>query len=194
MPHVLALLGSPRTNGSNRLVIDEILKGAASTGEVEVQKLLLHQLNIAPCQACNSCMHTGRCRLTDDMEVIYESIMRMDAFILAAPIYFSGISAQSKLVIDRCQPFWSAKYVLKTDVFSGRRRPGLFIVTGGQPSYEGQFIGSLHVMNLFLKMIGVQSIANLTLADLDARPLAERPADLLQAFSLGRKLMEAAGR
>lgn len=194
MLHILALLGSPRSNGTNSLLIDEILKGAASTGAVEVQKMLLHQRNIAPCQACDFCMHTGHCCLADDMETIYEGIMRMDAFILAAPIYFSGLSAQAKLVIDRCQPFWSAKYVLKTDVFSGRRRPGLFIATGGQPSYEGQFTGSLHVMNLFLKMIGVKSIANVTLDDLDARPLAERSADLLQAFSLGQKLMEAAGR
>ncbi|HWR42207.1 flavodoxin family protein [Sporomusa sp.] len=189
MAKILALLGSPRVNGTNSLAIDQLLRGAASCGDVEVQKILLHKLKIAPCQSCDSCLHTGRCHLRDDMEPIYEKIMDMDAFILAAPVYFNGMSAQAKVMIDRCQPFWSAKYVMKTDVFAGRRRPGIFIATGGQPLYDGQFIGSLHVVNLLFKMIGVKSIGNLTLPDLDARPLSTRPDDLSQAFELGRQLI-----
>ncbi|WP_188399845.1 flavodoxin family protein [Sporomusa sp. GT1] len=190
MAQILALLGSPKTDGTNSVLIDELLRGAASCGDVEVQKLVLNKLKIIPCQACDACMHTGRCHLKDDMEIIYESIIKMDAFILGAPIYFSGISAQAKLMIDRCQPFWSEKYVRKNDVFSGRLRPGIFVATGGQAAYEGQFIGSLYVMKLLFKMIGVKGIANLTLDNLDSKPLAQRPDDLAQAFELGRKLME----
>ncbi|SMC34969.1 flavodoxin family protein [Sporomusa malonica] len=189
MTKILALIGSPRANGTNSQVVDEILRGAASCGNVEVHKILLHQLKIVPCQSCNRCFKTGRCHLHDDMELIYERILDMDAFILAAPIYFNGISGQAKLAIDRCQPFWSAKYVMKTDVFAGRKRPGLFIATGGQPLYDGQFIGSLHVAKLLFKMIGVKMIGDLTLPDLDARPLAARPDDLAQAFEFGQKLM-----
>lgn len=189
MVKIVAVLGSPRVRGTNSQAIEQVLKGAASCGEIEVEKIWLNPLTITPCQSCDSCMKTGRCRLRDDMEDIYQRIVAMDAFILAAPIYFSGMSAQAKLMIDRCQPFWSAKYVMKTDLFGGRKRPGLFIATGGQPLYEGQFVGSLHVANLFFKMIGVKSAGNLTLADLDARPLAERPDDLAQAFMLGQALM-----
>ncbi len=189
MVKIVAVLGSPRVRGTNSQAIEQVIKGAASCGEIEVEKLCLNQLTITPCQSCDSCMKTGRCRLRDDMEGIYQSIIAMDAFILAAPIYFSGMSAQAKLMIDRCQPFWSAKYVMKTDLFAGRKRPGLFIATGGQPLYEGQFVGSLHVADLFFKMIGVKSAGNLTLPDLDARPLTERPDDLAQAFMLGQALM-----
>lgn len=190
MVRILALLGSPRINGNNSMLMDELLRGAASVGEVEVEKLVLNKLKITPCQSCDACLHTGRCRLRDDMDIIYESIMRMDAFILAAPIYFSGISAQAKLMIDRCQPFWSAKYVMKTDVFAGKRRPGVFVATGGQLAYEGQFVGSLYVMKLLYKMIGVKGIGNLTLDNIDDNPLAQRPKDLEQAFELGRKLVQ----
>lgn len=189
MTKILALIGSPRANGTNSQVVDEILRGAVLSGNAEVHRILLHQLKIVPCQSCDSCFNTGRCRLHDDMKLIYEKIMDMDAFIFAAPIYFNGISGQAKLAIDRCQPFWSAKYVMKTDVFAGRKRPGLFIATGGQPLYDGQFTGSLDVAKLFFKMIGVKLLGTLTLPDLDARPLATRPADLAQAFDLGRKLV-----
>ncbi|QDR79435.1 flavodoxin family protein [Sporomusa termitida] len=189
MTTILALLGSPKPNGTNSLLIDEVLRGAAAAGDVEVQKILINELKVAPCQSCDYCMHTGRCRLRDDMESVYEKIVAMDAFIFAAPVYFNGMSAQAKAVVDRCQPFWSAKYIVKTDVFGGRKRPGIFIATGGQPLYNEQFIGSLHVINLYFKMIGVNNSGTLTLADLDARPLAGRPDDLAQAFALGRKLI-----
>jgi multimeric flavodoxin WrbA len=182
-------MGSPRIGGQNSLAVEEVLKGAAACGEIEFEKIWLNQLKISPCQSCNTCVKTGFCRLQDDMDKIYKAIIAADAFILAVPVYFSGMSAQAKLVIDRCQPFWAAKYVLKTDMFAGRKRPGIFIATGGQPLYEGQFIGSLHVANLFFKMIGVKNIGNLTLPDLDAKPLAARPDDLAQAFELGKALI-----
>ena len=190
---ILALLGSPKANGTNSLAIEEAVRGAAASGPVTVERLWLHKLRIAPCQACDSCLNTGRCCLKDDMGIIYENILSLDAFILAAPIYFSGMSAQAKLVIDRCQPFWAAKYILKKDMFAGRQRPGLFIVTGGQPAYEGQFSGSLHVVNLFYKMIGVKSIGNVLLPGLDAQPLPQRSDDLARIFAYGQGLRDNLG-
>lgn len=188
MHKVLALLGSPKVQGTNSLVVGEALRGAAACSEIAVEKIWLNQRKITPCQACDRCLKTGRCYIDDDMELIYSAIIEADALILAAPVYFSGMSAQAKVMIDRCQPFWASKYILKADVFSGRKRPGLFIATGGQPPYEGQFTGAEHVANLFFKMIGVKGAGSLTLADLDARPLSERPDDLEQAFELGKKL------
>lgn len=186
---IAVFIGSPRTHGANDLAVEEVLKGAASCGEIEFEKIWLNKQRITPCQSCDSCMKTGRCRLRDDMDGIYETIIAMDAFVLAAPIYFSGMSAQAKVMIDRCQPFWSAKYVLKTDLFAGKTRPGVFIATGGQPLYEGQFIGSLHVVNLLYKMIGVKSVGHITIPDLEERPLNGRPDELAQAFALGQALM-----
>ncbi|WP_169717912.1 hypothetical protein SPSIL_046310 [Sporomusa silvacetica DSM 10669] len=190
MVKVLALLGSPRAHGANSVVVEEVLRGAAACSAIEVEKVWLNQGKLTPCQACESCFKTGRCRLQDDMEPIYTAIVAADAVILAAPIYFSGMSAQTKIMIDRCQPFWAAKYIMKSDAFAGKRRPGLSIATGGQPLYEGQFIGSEYVASLFFKMIGVKNIGSLTLSDLDARPLSERPTDLERAFELGKLLTQ----
>lgn len=189
MVNIVALMGSPRMKGQNSLAVEAVLKGAADCGEINVEKIWLNQLKITPCQSCDSCSETGCCRLRDDMGKVYQAIIAADALILAAPIYFSGISAQAKLMVDRCQPFWATKYVLKTDVFAGRKRPGIFIATGGQPLYEGQFIGSVYVVNLLFKMISVKNIGNLTLPDVDNRPLTVRPDALAQAFALGKALM-----
>lgn len=193
MTTVLALLGSPRPDGNNALAIDAALRGAAAGGKLEVRKILLNQLTIKPCQGCNRCLDTGRCVIRDDMDVIYEGILTMDAFLLAAPIYFSGLSAQAKVMIDRCQPFWAARFMLKNDLFSGRKRPGLLILTGGQPAYDSQFTGPQAVVKLLYKMIGVQSIGDFLAPDIDARPMVQRPADLAELFSLGQRLNRDTG-
>ncbi len=189
MTKILAILGSPRPKGNNNFLMNEAVRGATACEDVHVQKILLNELNIKPCQHCDGCLHTGRCVIRDDMDAIYQAIPDADAIILATPIYFSGLSAQTKLMIDRCQPFWSAKYVLKTDLFAGKHRPAMLIVTGGQPAYDSQFVGSLHVVHLWYRMIGVKSIGNLTLSNTYALPAPKRTDDLAQAFALGRQLI-----
>ena len=191
MRKIVVLLGSPNEQGTNSQVVSEVLRGAAECEEFAVEKLWLNQGRLTPCQACDSCMQTGRCYLEDDMEAVYAALVAADAVIFAAPIYFSGISAQAKIVVDRCQALWAAKYMLKQDVFAGRKRPGIFIATGGQPPYEGQFVGAEYVAKLFFKMISVHLVGSLTLPNLDANPISGRPAELQQAYELGKLLAAA---
>lgn len=189
MTKVLALLGSPRSKGNNYTAIEEALRGASSCGNIEIQSILLNNMSIKACQHCDGCLSTGRCIIRDDMDVLYESILNMDAIVLAAPIYFSGLSAQVKLMIDRCQPFWAAKDMLKKDLFAGKHRTGMLIVTGGQPAYDGQFTGAVNVVKILFRIIGVKSVGNLILPDIDTNSMKNRTSDLEQAFNLGRQLI-----
>ena len=51
---------------------------------------------------CNACFKTnGICAQKDDMALIYEKMNQADMLIIASPVYFYGISAQLKAVIDR---------------------------------------------------------------------------------------------
>jgi len=54
--------------------------------------------------------------------------------ILASPIFFMGVTAQVKAMIDRCQALWVMKYVLKLPVAinSNSKRTGLFISVGSK--------------------------------------------------------------
>ena len=50
------------------------------------------------------------------MELLYPHLRQADSIVIAAPIYFQGMPAVPKMVIDRCQPFWALKYVLKQPI------------------------------------------------------------------------------
>jgi len=137
---ILGVLGSPRKNGNSDLLLDEALKGARSKG-AQVEKICLYDLNFKACIACNGCDNTGECVLKDDMTPLYDKLRAADGIIIAAPIYFAGIPAQLKAMIDRCQSEWVAKYVLKSGRQSGDRSgPVTIFPSDLSPRRSGAFM------------------------------------------------------
>ena len=97
---VVGLIGSPRVRGNTEVLVAEVLRGAASVG-ADVEQISLNRLDISPCQACESCRKTGRCRIKDDMQPLYDTLLDADGIVLGTPIYFWGPSAQMKAFLDR---------------------------------------------------------------------------------------------
>ena len=58
---------------------------------------------VNPCIGCNSCFtrEGNKCFQNDDMDGIYEKLRVADVVVVASPVYFYGISAELKAVIDR---------------------------------------------------------------------------------------------
>lgn len=97
---VVGFVGSPRVGGNTDILVSEILRGAAEAG-AETEKVVLNQLHISPCQACEACRKTKRCRIDDDMQALYETMLSADGLVLGTPIYYWGPSAQLKTFVDR---------------------------------------------------------------------------------------------
>ena len=103
---VVVLLGSPRHGGNCDLLCDAFIQGASAQGHL-CEKLYLHDLEINPCRACDYCTkHLGRCAIRDDMTMVLKKIMDAQVIVMATPVYFYAMSAQLKLVIDRCVARW----------------------------------------------------------------------------------------
>lgn len=128
---VIGILGSPRLNGNTDILLSAYLEGAQEAG-AQAEKIVLNELDYIPCQGCGGCDKTGRCIYKDAAYDIYEKFRTADQIVIASPIYFMGISAQTKALIDRCQANWAEKHLLKkavTDILTPRW--GVFISTGG---------------------------------------------------------------
>lgn len=97
---ILVLTGSPRVNGNSNTLADNFIKGAQETGH-SIVRFDAAQKNIHPCIACNKCRMNGECIFKDDFEFVRKNIIDADAVVLATPMYYFGISAQLKAVIDR---------------------------------------------------------------------------------------------
>lgn len=97
---ILAISGSPRKEGNTEILLDEALKGARQEG-ADVELYSVSGKNIGPCEACLTCRKTGKCRIDDDMQDLYEKLLKADGIIFGTPIYLYAMTAQTKAIMDR---------------------------------------------------------------------------------------------
>lgn len=101
MGRVVVFVGSMRKGGNTDLLAQAFVEGAKKNNTVEVVSVADCQIN--PCIGCNSCFtrEGNQCFQKDDMVEIYEKLKIADTIVFASPVYFYGISAELKAIIDR---------------------------------------------------------------------------------------------
>ena len=99
--HILVMVGSPRVNGNTDQLADAFIKGLLTNGN-SVTKIHLAQVKLNPCYGCEQCYRNGiPCVQRDDMNDILAEVGKADLIVYASPVYFSNVSAQMKMFIDR---------------------------------------------------------------------------------------------
>ncbi|GBE03504.1 iron-sulfur flavoprotein [bacterium BMS3Abin09] len=188
---ITAFFGSPRENGNTHLLLKETIKGIEDSG-FEVHQFNLNAMDIMPCQDCGGCNETGECIYNDDMDAIYEAIRDSDRIILASPIFFFGVSAQSKAMIDRCQSFYCEKYLLKKPLPQGENgRKGLLLLVGGMDKEIGPKSAGA-CAKAFFRTISVDEHDTFSFLGVDEEgAILKHPTALKEAYKAGIKLVGA---
>jgi multimeric flavodoxin WrbA len=186
---VLGIAGSPRRQGNTELLLDQVLAGAANR-RAQTEKIILADMKLAPCRACDGCFKTGRCVQQDDYQLLYPRLIKAERIVLAAPLFFTGVPAQAKAFIDRCQCFWARKYVLKdplppTD--TGLQRQGYLISTAG--GEDTSFVCAVRTVRAFLDTLDGRYGGGVTFSGVDEKgAILKHPTALEEAFALGKSL------
>ena len=190
--NVLALNGSPRRNGNTEILLEEALRGARDAGAF-LKTHRLNPLTLTPCQQCGGCDESAHCVLVDDMRAIYDDIVTADRIIVASPIFFFSVSGQTKVMIDRCQPFWFQKYIHKKPLPAGMHgRKGLLILVGGMKKNEkneGFHCAEITVRSFF-RTVSVSEHTTLAFGDIDEKgAVREHATALRDAYEAGKNLV-----
>lgn len=99
--NILMLSGSPHRRGSTRRLADAFADGAALAGH-DVHFFDVGAQPAHPCLGCMHCRDTADgCVYDDVMREIYPRLLAADLVVLVTPLYYFGICAQLKAVIDR---------------------------------------------------------------------------------------------
>jgi multimeric flavodoxin WrbA len=187
---VLGLFGSPRRGGNTEILLEEALKGAEREG-AEIERLYLSDLDVTPCTECHGCDSTGDCVILDDMQKIYPKLLEADVIILASPIFFYGVTAWAKGLIDRSQAIWAKKYLVNDPSMGkrGKRRKGFFISVGatkGQKVFEGAIL----TVKYFFDALNAEYTGELLYRGVDGKgEILKQPKALEQAREAGRRLV-----
>ncbi|MBU1852424.1 MAG: flavodoxin family protein [Candidatus Omnitrophica bacterium] len=184
--NVLGINGSPRIDGNTDIVLDNALEGAKTTG-AKTDKIILNTLRFSPCQECEDMPDDGSCIVKDDMQPLYKKVDQADVVILASPIFFGSLSAQTKMMIDRFQCLWRAKYILKKDI-SRKKRKGIFISVEAS-TREDFFMNAKSIVKNLFATINAEYTGELLCSGLDEKGSILKHQDFLKkAFELGKKV------
>ena len=190
MPNLLALNGSPVRKSSVDLLLDQVCAGYREAGG-EAEPIYLNDLWVKPCQACGVEPTSGYCIFHDDMDLVYQKLERADAVAVGSPIFFDAVSAQLKLVIDRCNcitplvpregggEMFRAKWA--------RTRRGVFVtVSGPRQRYDM----AERCVRGFMKWVGTKWEETLVFAheDNELGSVVREPELLERAREVGRRL------
>lgn len=101
MGRIVVLVGSRRKGGNTDLLAQAFAEGAGKHNAVEIVSVA--DYNVNPCVGCNSCFtrEGNQCFQKDDMADIYKKLKAADMAVIASPVYFYGISAELKAIVDR---------------------------------------------------------------------------------------------
>jgi multimeric flavodoxin WrbA len=187
---ILGIFGSPRRGGNTDILLEETLKGAEKEG-AEVDRIYLPDYAITPCKECHGCDQTGQCVILDDMQKIYPRLLEADIIILASPIFFYGVTAWAKALIDRSQALWAKKYLLKDPSLGkeGKKRKGFFISVGATKGPR-VFEGAILTAKYFFDVLNAEYVGELIFREVDGKgDILKHPEALQQAFEAGRRLV-----
>lgn len=186
--NVLFIIGSPRKNGNTDILAKSVMDGVKENGGA-TEVVYLSEHKISPCVACGGCETTGKCVIQDDMQELYDKVDSADRVVIASPIYFYGVTAQTKAFIDRCQAFWSRKYLLKKRMEGDVARKGIFLsvsATKGERIFEGAVLSAKYAFDA----IDVDYGGEILVRGVDSKGAILKMDDMLeQARSFGKKIV-----
>ncbi len=155
---ILGIAGSPR-HGNTEILTKEALRGAEELSDVETKFITLAGKKIASCLStyrCYDAAAAGRgdvnkpcVDVTDDADEIFRDMYKADGIIIGSPVYWGGVPAQLKALIDRTMGFEPLGYALRNKV------GGVVVVAyDRQGGHEGT-IKHIHTWMLMMDMLPV---------------------------------------
>lgn len=184
---ILIFNGSPRKGGNTELLLTSVLAGIEQSG-FQAEYIRLAQLAINPCTGCGHCEQEGHCIFTDDMTKLYAAIEAAHRIVIASPIYFYGVTAQTKIFIDRCQVLWSRKYLLSESKSYKENLRGYMISVAAKTG-EKTFDGARLTIKYALDAMDCPLSGELLVKEVNEKgAVAGKPEKMAEALQLGKEI------
>ena len=196
---VTAIVGSPRKGGNTETLVNSVIEGCKSMGDVDIVKIFLLDKKIEFCKGCMSCCYpppgTGKCVIKDDMEEILEQMRTSDAYIFGTPNHMGTITAPLLNFLSRMMPFFDfqIEYDDQGNMVGGEMSSKIkgiktaVVISQGDPFFSSTLVYAVLDKNLndfrLHKVGDVFSYGNL-----EAHSASQKEEDLKKAFTLGTML------
>jgi len=181
---VVVVTGSPREKGNSATLAHRTAEGARSAG-ARVEVFYLHGMDIRPCDACDLCRQDSGldCVIDDDMTELYPRLRRAHALVIASPIYWFTVSAQTKLFMDRCYALGGPQ----GNALRGKRA-GVLLTYGDSDPFNSGAVNAIRTFQDAFAYVGVDLVGVVYGSASEPGEIASNRAVMDQAYRLGEEL------
>ncbi len=186
---VVVILGSPRKKGNSATLAGQIVRGVESMG-AKAETVYLNGLNIKPCQGCYACRKKdgGCCAVDDDMQSIYPKLIESDAWVIASPVYWFTMSAQTKIFMDRCFAMFNEDS--KKSPFY-KKRIAIAMSYGDDDPFASGCVNALRCFQDAYRYVGAKIVGMVYGSAEEPGEIASNTELMKRAEELGKKLVDA---
>ena len=103
MKKVCVLMGSPRRDGNTAALLEPFC-AELENGGADTEVTWLYEKEIHPCVGCRNCQKDWTkfgCFWPDDVQALFDQILKSDLIVLATPIYSWYCTPPMKALLDR---------------------------------------------------------------------------------------------
>ena len=183
-PELLIALGSPRKKANSTTLAARLSEGAQAAG-AKVETLYLNGMNISPCQSCYKCQEIDAddCVLDDDMSQVYPLLRETKSLVIASPVYWFNMSAQTRLFIDRLLPVGAGPHKILD-----KKHFGLVMSFGGSDVFDSGGINAIRSFQDMCRYLGAPIEGVIYGSASEVGEIKENKQLMTEAFKLGNKL------
>lgn len=190
---MVAIHGSAREAGNSWTLMEAAIAGAkGASPDLEIEVVRAYKAHVNPCIACEGCNEdeVGCTVGGDGWAQIEASLRAADVLLIASPVYFMGLPAPVKAIVDRLQALWwyrerGGQVATNKGPF---RRAGLILVAAGD---ETTFKHSHRVARAAINTLGFDLHGELMAGGLEEPEEASAEPGLVdKAKGLGKSLVE----
>lgn len=190
MASVLILAGSPRRAGNSASLAQAVQRGAEATGHAVKLRHLDDSIShfLRDCRSCRK--PDGSCSIEDGYrQLFFDDYLPAEAVVFCTPIYWYGMSAQTKAFFDRSFCYYAASFPGSADVVQRMQGKRLGLVLSSEETYPGAELGIVHQIQEFSRYTHSQLVGIVRGVGNSRAEVAKDPADpLAAAHRLGGEL------
>lgn len=177
---IVVIEGSPHRDGSSNMLAREFIRGAEGEGHT-VRVFDAAHSRICPCRGCDVCGMSGPCVQKDDMAAIREALLDSDMVVFVTPLYYFGMSAQIKAVIDRF-------YAFNGQLMSRHLKAALICAAWNSDDWTMRDVSSHY--GTICRYLGFEDVGQILAVGCGTPGMTEHSPFLREAFELGSGLRE----
>lgn len=146
--NLLVLIGSPRRDGNSAVLAEAVRRGAEAAGS-RTQLCFLDD-------CIGRLLHDTRNPRADAPgdgyeELFLERFLPADGVVFCTPVYWYGMSAQTKAFLDRSFEYYVAGHPRHDEVLAGMQHKRIGLCVASEESYPGVALGIVHQLQEFVR-------------------------------------------